>query len=60
MEAAKHHAEGLALALTVSGIAPCALLAAVFSCKPLLDALPWLGAAAALAGCAKLWGWARC
>lgn len=60
METAKHRAEGLALALTISGIAPCAILAVVFSCKPLLDALPWLYAAALAAGCAKLWRWAAC
>lgn len=49
------HIQGLALALTVCGLVPALLAGAAISCGAVLDAAPWLFAALAGAGVAKVW-----
>lgn len=51
------HIQGLALALTVSGLIPALVAGAAISCGAVLDAAPWLFAVLAGAGVVKVWRW---
>lgn len=56
----KKNIQGVALALTVSGILPGIACAAALSCDWLLDALPCAGAILGAGAIIQLWRWSIC
>lgn len=56
----KKNIQGVALALTVSGILPGIVCAAALSCDWLLDALPCAGAILGAGAIIQLWRWSIC